>query len=87
MKIKPNFLTILIFSRNRPPNQGIGKTRAGEFIQNAMEVNKIAQCSKMVPAMFGTSSEIRAALEAVNWDTSVTVKNLNIVKLYRVFKA
>ena len=34
---------------------------------NAMEINKIAQCSKMVPAMSG--SEIRSALTAVNWDT------------------
>ncbi len=32
-----------------------------------MEINKIAQCSKMVPGMSG--SEIRAALTAVNWDT------------------
>ena len=34
---------------------------------NAMEINKIAQCSKMVPGMSG--SEIRSALTAVNWDT------------------
>merc|ERR1712142_1305532 len=49
---------------------------------NAMEINKIAQCSKIVPAMSG--SEIRAALTAVNWDTSVAVKNLKIDKLYRI---
>ena len=36
-------------------------------ISNAMEINKIAQCSKMVPGMSG--SEIRSALTAVNWDT------------------
>lgn len=34
---------------------------------NAMEINKIAQCSKMVPGMSG--SEIRSTLTAVNWDT------------------
>merc|ERR1719347_653774 len=51
-------------------------------VHNAMEINKIAQCSKLVPAMSG--SEIRAALEAVNWDTSVAVKNLKIDKLYRI---
>jgi len=49
---------------------------------NAMEINKIAQCSKMVPGMSG--SEIRAVLEAVNWDTSIAVKNLKIDKLYRI---
>ena len=48
---------------------------------NAMEINKIAQCSKMVPGMSG--SEIRAVLETVNWDTSIAVKNLKIDKLYR----
>jgi len=48
---------------------------------NAMEINKIAQCSKMVPGMSG--SEIRASLEAVNWDTNIAVKNLKIDKLYR----
>ena len=65
---------------------------------NAMEINKvlnhfdnlalilpflqIAQCSKMVPGMSG--SEIRASLEAVNWDTNIAVKNLKIDKLYRL---
>ena len=49
---------------------------------NAVEINKIAQCTKMVPGMSG--SEIRAALVAVNWDTSVAVKNLKIDKLYRI---
>ena len=49
---------------------------------NAVEINKIAQCSKMVPGMSGT--EIRAALEAVNWDASVAVKNLKIDKLFRI---
>jgi len=49
---------------------------------NAMEINKIAQCSKMVPGMSG--SEIRAVLETVNWDTSIAVKNLKIDKLYRI---
>ena len=49
---------------------------------NAVEINKIAQCNKMVPGMSGT--EIRASLVAVNWDTSVAVKNLKIDKLYRI---
>ena len=49
---------------------------------NAVEINKIAQCNKMVPGMSG--SEIRASLVAVNWDTSVAVKNLKIDKLYRI---
>lgn len=49
---------------------------------NAMEINKIAQCSKMVPGMSG--SEIRSSLEAVNWDTNIAVKNLKIDKLYRI---
>ena len=55
--------------------RNIGRT------SNAMEINKIAQCSKMVPGMSG--SEIRSVLEAVNWDTSIAVKNLKIDKLYR----
>lgn len=49
---------------------------------NAMEINKIAQISKMVPGMSG--SEIRSGLEAVNWDTTVAIKNLKIDKLYRI---
>ena len=49
---------------------------------NAVEINKIAQCTKMVPGMSG--SEIRAALTAVNWDVGVAVKNLKIDKLYRI---
>jgi len=56
--------------------RNIGRT------SNAMEINKIAQCSKMVPGMSG--SEIRSVLEAVNWDTSIAVKNLKIDKLYRI---
>ena len=30
-----------------------------------------------------SGSEIRASLEAVNWDTNIAVKNLKIDKLYR----
>ena len=56
--------------------------QGGQAASNAVEINKIAQCSKMVPGMSG--SEIRAALQAVNWDTSVAVKNLKIDKLYRI---
>lgn len=58
-----------------------GSRSAGRS-SNAMEINKIAQCSKMVPGMSG--SEIRSVLEAVNWDTSIAVKNLKIDKLYRI---
>ena len=58
------------------------KREDGNSRSNAVEINKIAQCSKMVPGMSGT--EIRAALEAVNWDTSVAVKNLKIDKLFRI---
>lgn len=61
-------------------NSGHGANRGGGM--NAMEINKIAQCSKMVPGMSG--SEIRSSLEAVNWDTSIAVKNLKIDKLYRI---
>merc|ERR1719237_1907149 len=68
-------------------NQGGGRYTEGEAGSrgggtNAMEINKIAQCSKMVPGMSG--SEIRASLEAVNWDTNIAVKNLKIDKLYRI---
>jgi hypothetical protein len=38
--------------------------------------------SKQVPGVSG--SECRSALEAVNWDTGIAVKNLKIDKLYRV---
>ena len=48
---------------------------------NAHEVNKIAQCAKMVPGVSG--SEIKTALIQVNWDTNIAVKNLKIDKLYR----
>lgn len=30
------------------------------------------------------TSQCRAALEAVNWDTTIAVKNLKIDKLYRI---
>ena len=59
-----------------------GTARVTTSTSNAVEINKIAQCSKMVPGMSG--KEIRAALEAVNWDTSVAVKNLKIDKLFRI---
>ena len=49
---------------------------------NAVEINKMAQCTKMVPGM--STTEIRAALTAVNWDVGVAVKNLKIDKLYRI---
>eukprot|EP00092_Neocalanus_flemingeri_P001373 GFUD01001465.1.p1 GENE.GFUD01001465.1~~GFUD01001465.1.p1 ORF type:complete len:847 (+),score=320.04 GFUD01001465.1:275-2542(+) len=62
--------------------QEIYGTRNTGRSSNAMEINKIAQCSKMVPGMSG--SEIRSVLEAVNWDTSIAVKNLKIDKLYRI---
>ena len=41
-----------------------------------------SQVSKLVPGVSG--SQCRAALEAVNWDTSIAVKNLKIDKLYRI---
>ena len=69
--------------RDRPEEgkaETFGATRGTS--SNAVEINKIAQCSKMVPGMSGT--EIRSALEAVNWDTSVAVKNLKIDKLFRI---
>ena len=69
--------------RGRPEeaqSESFGTTRGTS--SNAVEINKIAQCSKMVPGMSGT--EIRSALEAVNWDTSVAVKNLKIDKLFRI---
>ena len=31
-----------------------------------------------------SASECRSALEAVNWDTGIAVKNLKIDKLYRI---
>lgn len=48
-------------------NYGTRETYGTARTSNAMEINKIAQCSKMVPGMSG--SEIRSALTAVNWDT------------------
>ncbi len=49
---------------------------------NHLEVNKIAQVGKMVPGV--SASQCRSALESVNWDTSVAIKNLKIDKLYRI---
>lgn len=49
---------------------------------NHLEVNKVAQVGKMVPGV--SASQVRAALEAVNWDTSIAIKNLKIDKLYRI---
>ena len=40
------------------------------------------QVSKQVPGVSG--SQCRSALEAVNWDTGIAVKNLKIDKLYRI---
>ena len=36
----------------------------------------------MVPGL--SASQCRSALEAVNWDTGIAVKNLKIDKLYRI---
>ncbi len=36
----------------------------------------------MVPGV--SASQCRSALEAVNWDTSIAIKNLKIDKLYRI---
>jgi activated CDC42 kinase 1 len=38
--------------------------------------------SKQVPGV--SASQCRSALEAVNWDPSIAVKNLKIDKLYRI---
>ena len=46
------------------------------------DFNNPIQVSKLVPGVSG--SQCRAALEAVNWDTSIAVKNLKIDKLYRI---
>ena len=57
---------------SREASAGAAGSTAGRST-NAMEINKIAQCSKMVPGMSG--SEIRSALTAVNWDTvNITVE-------------
>lgn len=47
-----------------------------------LEINKMAQVGKMVPGV--SASQCRVALEAVNWDTSIAIKNLKIDKLYRI---
>ena len=49
---------------------------------NHLEVNKVAQVGKMVPGV--SASQCRSALEAVNWDTAIAIKNLKIDKLYRI---
>ena len=49
---------------------------------NHIEVNKIAQVGKMVPGV--SASQCRSALEAVNWDTTIAIKNIKIDKLYRL---
>lgn len=36
----------------------------------------------MVPGV--SASQCRSALEAVNWDTGIAIKNLKIDKLYRI---
>ena len=68
--------------QERGQSETYGTSRVTTSTSNAVEINKIAQCSKMVPGMSGT--EIRSALESVNWDTSVAVKNLKIDKLFRI---
>ena len=47
-----------------------------------LEINKIAQVGKNVPGV--SASQCRMALETVNWDTVVAIKNLKIDKLYRI---
>lgn len=49
---------------------------------NHTEINKIAQVGKMVPGV--SASQCRSALESVNWDTGIAIKNLKIDKLYRI---
>ena len=58
------------------------ESRGGRAASNDMEVNKMAQVLKMVPGV--SQSQCRSALEVVNWDTGVAIKNLKIDKLYRI---
>ena len=71
------------FEKKEEPVYGtVTAARAQVSSSNAVEINKMAQCTKMVPGM--STTEIRAALTAVNWDVGVAVKNLKIDKLYRI---
>ena len=67
-------------------NQHIANTIIPFFSSDDPNILIVIHCnfqvSKLVPGVSG--SQCRAALEAVNWDTSIAVKNLKIDKLYRI---
>merc|ERR1711879_806387 len=69
-------------NRNTARSQSVLPPSGASRPTNHLEVNKMAQVSKLVPGI--SASQCRAALEAANWDTSVAVKNLKVDKLYRI---
>ena len=54
----------------------------GNAIANDMETNKIAQVIRSVPGV--SYSQCRSALQTVNWDVIIAVKNMKVEKLYRI---
>lgn len=54
----------------------------GNPIASDMETNKIAQVIRCVPGV--SYSQCRSALQTVNWDVTIAVKNLKVDKLYRI---
>ena len=66
----------------RTPSDINQVTILGNSIASDMEKNKIAQVIKCVPGV--SNSQCRSALQTVNWDVTVAVKNLKVDKLYRI---
>lgn len=57
-------------------------TILSNHIASDMEANKVAQVIKCVPGV--SYSQCRSALQTVNWDVFIAVKNLKVDKLYRI---
>ena len=52
------------------------------YIADDIETSKIAQVTKYVLGV--SNSQCRSALQMVNWDVAIAVKNLKVDKLYRI---
>ena len=52
------------------------------YIADDIETSKIAQVTKCVLGV--SNSQCRSALQMVNWDVAIAVKNLKVDKLYRI---
>ena len=74
------FVNPVTVSTTSLPNYG--EHEIGGAIAHDMETNKIAQVIRCVPGV--SYSQCRSALQTVNWDVILAVKNMKVEKLHRI---